>query len=92
MAHFIRIYLRPSVVNPAKTLSAPAHNIRLHPHGLRPTRGTELLPSPLLGEAKINALAKRGPSIEVHVTKESFGSGEMGKVMSGGFVDVVVIA
>lgn len=59
---------------------------------LFPAAGTELLPSPLLGEAKINALAKRGPSIEVHVTKESFGSGEMGKVMIGGFVYVFVIA
>ena len=43
MAHFIRIYLRPSVVNPAETLSAPAHNIRLHPHGLRPTRRARIL-------------------------------------------------
>ena len=40
----------------------------------------------------MSALARRGPSIEVHVTKESFGSGEMGKVMVGGFVYVFVIA
>ena len=40
----------------------------------------------------MSALARRGPSIEVHVTKESFGSGEMGKVMSGGFIYVFVLA
>ncbi len=59
---------------------------------LFPAAGTELPPSPLLGEEKMSALAKRGPSGEVHLTKESLGSGEMGKVMSGGFVYVFVIA
>ncbi len=33
-----------------------------------------------------------GSKANVHLTKESFGSGEMGKVIVGGFVDVFVFA
>ncbi len=59
---------------------------------LFPSSGSYLLPSPMLGEEKMTALAKRGPSVELHLTKESFGSAEMGKVMAGGFVHVFVLA
>jgi hypothetical protein len=59
---------------------------------LFPTSGAYLLPSPVLGDEKMQELAKRGPSVEVHITKESFGSAEMGKVMATGFVHVFVLA
>ena len=58
---------------------------------LFPASGTYLLPSPLLGEEKMNELALRGPSVEVHVTKEGYGGAEMGKIMALGFVHVFVI-
>ena len=54
--------------------------------------GTYLLPSPLLGDDKMNELALRGPLVEVHVVKESFGGAEMGKTMALGFAHVFVIS
>ena len=40
----------------------------------------------------MSALARRSPSFEIHLTKESFVSREMGKVMVGGFIYVFVLA
>jgi hypothetical protein len=59
---------------------------------LFPASGTYLLPSPLLGEEKMSALARRSPSVEIHLTKESFVSSEMGKVMVGDFIYVFVFS
>lgn len=57
-----------------------------------PASGSYLLPSPLLGEDKMNELAKRGPLVEVHIRKESYGGAEMGKTMALGYAHVFVIA
>ena len=59
---------------------------------LFPASGTYLLPSPLIGDDKMNELALRGPSVEVHIVKESFGSAEMGKLMAMGYAHVFVIS
>ncbi len=59
---------------------------------LFPASGTYLLPSPLLGEDKMNELALRGPSVEVHIMKEGYGGAEMGKTMAVGFAHVLVIS
>jgi len=59
---------------------------------LFPASGAYLLPNPVLGEEKMQALAQRGPSVEVHITKESLGSAEMGKVMATGFSHGFVLA
>ena len=59
---------------------------------LLPVSGAYLLPSPVLGEDKMNELAKRGPSVEVHITKEGYGAAEMGKIMALGYAHVFVIA
>ena len=40
----------------------------------------------------MSALARRSPSFEIHLTKESFVSREMGKVMVGGFIYVFVLS
>ena len=53
--------------------------------------GSYMLPNPLLGEDRMNELAKRGPSVEVHLIKESFGSTAMGKVMALGYAHLFVI-
>ncbi|MBL9189724.1 MAG: hypothetical protein JNK23_19740 [Opitutaceae bacterium] len=58
---------------------------------LFPASGTYLLPNPLDGEAKMNELAARGPSVEVHIRKESFTGGDMGRVMVLGFVHMFVV-
>lgn len=57
-----------------------------------PASGTYLLPSPLDGEATMNELAARGPSIEVHIVKEPFTGADMGKCMALGFLHVFVIS
>ena len=59
---------------------------------LLPATGAYLLPSPLLGEEKMNELAKRGPAVEVHIMKEGYGGAEMGKIMGIGFAQNFVIA
>jgi hypothetical protein len=56
-----------------------------------PSTGTYLVPSPLLGEAKMNELAARGPMAEVHITKEPFTKADMGKCMAVGFVHMFVL-
>ncbi|MBI5767634.1 MAG: hypothetical protein HZA93_07550 [Verrucomicrobia bacterium] len=59
---------------------------------LFPASGAYLLPSPLLGEEKMNELALRGPSVEVHITKEGYGGAEMGKIMALGYAHVFVLS
>lgn len=59
---------------------------------LLPTSGAYLLPSPLLGDDKMNELALRGPSVEVHIIKEAFGAAEMGKTMALGYAHVLMIS
>jgi len=57
-----------------------------------PASGAYLLPSPLLGEEKMNELAARGPSVEVHLRKEPFTGADMGKCMALGFVHMFVVS
>lgn len=59
---------------------------------LFPASGAYLLPSPLLGEEKMNELSLRGPSVEVHISKQSFGGAEMGKVMALGYAHMLVLS
>lgn len=59
---------------------------------LFPATGAYLLPSPLDGDEKANALAARGPMVEVHLIKEPFTSADMGKCMALGFLHMFVIA
>ena len=59
---------------------------------LFPASGAYLLPSPLDGDEKMNALSTRGPSVEVHISKESFAGAEMGKVMALGLLHMFVVA
>ena len=59
---------------------------------LFPTSGAYLLPSPLDGDARMNELAARGPSVEVHITKEPFTGADMGKVMALGFLHMFVLS
>jgi hypothetical protein len=58
---------------------------------LFPASGAYLLPSPVLGEDKMNALAARGPSVEVHLRKEGFTGADMAKCMALGFVHMFVV-
>lgn len=57
-----------------------------------PASGVYLLPSPLDGDEKMNELAARGPSIEVHVTKEGLTGAAMAKGMALGFVHMFVVS
>ncbi len=57
-----------------------------------PVSGAYLLPSPLDGSDKMNALAARGPMVEVHIIKEPFTSADMAKCMTLGFVHMFVLA
>lgn len=57
-----------------------------------PASGVYLLPSPLDGEAKMNELAARGPSVEVHLTKEPSTNADMAKCMALGFVHLFVVS
>lgn len=59
---------------------------------LFPASGAYLLPSPLDGDEKMNALSARGPSVEVHITKESLAGADMGKTMALGILHVFVIS
>lgn len=56
-----------------------------------PRTGTYLVPSPVLGEAKMNELAARGPMVEVHITKEPFTNADMGKCMAVGFAHMFAV-
>jgi hypothetical protein len=56
-----------------------------------PASGVYMLPSPLLGEAKMNELAARGPSVEIHITKEPFTGADMGKCMALGYLHMFVL-
>ena len=58
---------------------------------LFPATGAYLIPSPLSGEARLMELAKRGPSIEVHIRKESAPHLDP-TVMLRGFLQLLVIA
>ncbi len=58
---------------------------------LFPTSGSYLIPSPLSGEANLVELAKRGPSIEVHIRKEPRRAVDPA-VMIGGLVHLFVLA
>ena len=55
-----------------------------------PASGAYLLPSPLDGDDKMNELAARGPSMEVHIIKEPFTNADMGKCMALGFIHMFV--
>lgn len=59
---------------------------------LFPASGAYLLPSPPAGEDKMNELALRGPSVEVHILKESFSGADMGKCMGLGFAHMFVLS
>lgn len=59
---------------------------------LFPATGTYLLPSPLDGEAKMNELAARGPSVEVHLVKEPLTNADMAKSMALGFLHMFVVS
>ncbi|MEY2881056.1 MAG: hypothetical protein RLZZ15_3436, partial [Verrucomicrobiota bacterium] len=59
---------------------------------LLPASGAYLLPNPTLGEEKMQALSSRGPMVEVHITKEGFGSADMGKTMAVGYAHAFTIA
>lgn len=56
-----------------------------------PTTGIYMMPSPLLGEEKMNELSARGPMVEVHITKEPFTGADMGKCMALGFLHMFVL-
>ena len=57
-----------------------------------PASGAYLLPSPTDGEDKMNELAARGPSVEVHILKEPFTMADMGKCMAMGFLHMFVLS
>jgi hypothetical protein len=57
-----------------------------------PATGTYLLPSPLDGQATMNELAARGPSVEVHIVKEPITNADMAKVMGLGLVHMFVVS
>lgn len=57
-----------------------------------PATGTYLLPSPLDGDTKMNELAARGPSVEVHILKEPFTNADMGKTMAMGYVHMFLVS
>jgi hypothetical protein len=59
---------------------------------LFPASGAYLLPSPLDGDEKANALSARGPMVEVHIVKEPFTGAEMGKSMALGFLHMFVVS
>ena len=67
-----------------------AHFIRVHlrPPVVYPAETLSARPRP----ASPPFIGVIGSKANVHLTKESFGSGEMGKVIVGGFVDVFVLA
>jgi len=50
-----------------------------------PVSGAYLIPSPLAGEAKMTELAKRGPMVEVHITKEPMTDAMQARCMAFGF-------
>ena len=56
-----------------------------------PTSGTYLLPSPLLSNDRMNELALRGPSVEVHIRKEPLTASDMATCMALGFAHVFVL-
>ena len=56
-----------------------------------PASGAYLIPSPKLGEEKAGPLMERGPSVEVHLTKEPITGADMGKCMALGFLHMFVI-
>ena len=57
-----------------------------------PATGTYMLPSPLDGDDKMNELAARGPSVEVHILKEPFTNADMGKCLALGFLHMFVVS
>lgn len=58
---------------------------------LFPASGAYLIPSPLLGEDKMAALAKRGPSVEVHIRKEGMPMMDPSLLLAG-YIHMLVIA
>ena len=56
-----------------------------------PASGAYLIPSPRLGEAKMGELALRGPTVEVHISKEPIRSADQARRMAFGFVHLFVI-
>jgi hypothetical protein len=58
---------------------------------LFPSSGAYLIPSPLSGEEKMLELAKRGPSVEVHIRKESVPAMDP-TVLLKGYAQMLVIA
>lgn len=56
-----------------------------------PASGAYLLPSPLLGDAKMSELAARGPMVEVHLIKEPFTTADGAKCMALGFLHMFVL-
>jgi hypothetical protein len=59
---------------------------------LFPASGSYLVPSQLLGEARVQELAARGPTAEVHIRKEPFTGADMGKVMAAGYVHLLAVS
>jgi hypothetical protein len=57
-----------------------------------PATGTYMLPSPLDGADKMNELAARGPSVEVHILKEPFTMADMVKCMMLGLLHMFVVS
>ena len=58
---------------------------------LFPASGAYLLPSPVDGEEKMNELARRGPSVEIHILKEGYGGAETGTTMAVGYGQLFVL-
>ncbi len=56
-----------------------------------PASGVYLLPSPTLGQAKMEELSLRGPTVEVHITKEPMTAAQQAKCMALGFLHMFVI-
>ena len=56
-----------------------------------PTSGAYVIPNPMGGDEKMMALAKRGPTVEVHITKEPMTEIMQVKTMVLGFAHEFVI-
>lgn len=58
---------------------------------LFPSSGAYLIPNPQAGDEKMAALMKRGPSVEVHIRKESMAMMDPSLLLAG-YVHMLVIA